>query len=96
MRVSFYAMLRQVVGQKSVDFDLPRDATVRQLIDEMVTRYPGLRRELLDEDGRLHGHVQVFINGRDALLLDDQLETSLQPEDQVNVFPAVGGGWDEG
>ncbi len=92
MQVSFYAMLREIVGQKTVEFDLPDGVTVGELISRMVERYPDLRRELLDENGQLYGHVQVFINGRDATLLDHQLGTVLRPEDVVNVFPAVGGG----
>jgi len=95
VQVNYYAMLREVVGRKSVDFDLREDATVWELIEQMIARYPGLQRALLDDEGSLHGHVQVFINGRDALLLADQLETVLKPEDVVNVFPAVGGGSDE-
>jgi sulfur-carrier protein len=96
MQVNFYATLRDIVGQKSADLSAFDGATVADLIREMVTRYPGLQHELLDENGGLYAHVHVFVNGRDALLLEQQLETVLQPEDVVNVFPAVGGGSDEG
>jgi sulfur-carrier protein len=92
VQVNFYAGLREIVGQKTVDFDFPEEITIGELIDRMVERYPGLQRELLDENGQLYGHVQVFINGRDTLLQDRQLETVLRLEDVINVFPAVGGG----
>jgi molybdopterin synthase sulfur carrier subunit len=92
MKVNFYATLRQVVGEKSVEFALPENVTVRQLIDEMVRLYPALRTELLDERGQLYQHVHVFVKGRDSSYLENALETVLQPEDTVGVFPAVGGG----
>ncbi len=92
MKVSFYATLRDIVGQKTVDIDIQENATVRQLVDVMVTRYPRLRAELLNEENNLWGHVHVFINGRDAPFLEDKMKTVIKPDDTVNVFPAVGGG----
>jgi molybdopterin synthase sulfur carrier subunit len=92
MKVSFYATLRQVVGAKTVDFDLPAGSTVQQLLDEMIRRYPGLRRELLDENGELYRHVHIFVNGRDATFLERGLDAELSHEDTLGVFPAVGGG----
>ena len=48
--------------------------------------------DLLDESGRLYGHVHLFVNGRDAPYLQDGLETRLAPDDSVDLFPAIGGG----
>lgn len=92
MQVHFFATLRQIVGQKTVDIDLPEGATIRQLVDEILRSYPLLRKELVSENGQLYGHVHVFVNGRDAPFLDDALETVLKPDDKITVFPAVGGG----
>lgn len=92
MQATFYATLRQIVGGKTAVFDLPENATVRQLLDEMIRRYPGLRRELCDEQGQLYRHVHVFINGRDAPYLENGLETTLSSDDIVSIFPAVAGG----
>ena len=92
MKVNFYATLRDVTGQKTVDIDLPENATVRQLVDAVVERYPLLRDKLLNPENRLWGHVHVFINGRDAPFLDDEMRTVIRPEDTINIFPAVGGG----
>jgi molybdopterin synthase sulfur carrier subunit len=92
MKVNFFATLRQVVGAKTVDFSLPEGGNVRQLLDEMIRRYPTLRRELLNEEGQLYGHVHVFINGRDVPFLEDRMDTQLSETDTISVFPAVGGG----
>jgi sulfur-carrier protein len=92
MMITFYATLREIVGGRSVDFPLPDGATVRQLLDEMIDRYPAIRRELLNEYGELYPHVHLFINGRDAPYLENGLDTILLPDDAITVFPAVGGG----
>ncbi len=92
MQVSFYATLRQIVGTKTVRFDVPEGATIGELITLIVTRYPGLRDELLDDHGELYRHVHVFVNGRDVPYLENRLDTVLQEDDNISVFPAVGGG----
>ena len=92
MRINFYATLRAIVGRKTVDFDIPHGVTVRELVNEVVRVYPAMRRELLDDHGRLYQHVHVLVNGRDSPYLENQLETPVLPEDTVNIFPAVGGG----
>ena len=92
MKVNFYATLRDVVGQKTVDISIPENATVRQLVDTIVERYPLLRDKLLNQDNDLWGHVHVFINGRDAPFLEDEMQTVIKPDDSISIFPAVGGG----
>jgi molybdopterin synthase sulfur carrier subunit len=92
MKVHFFATLRDIVGGKTVDFDVDHGVTVQEMLMEMVTRYPKLRDELLDEQGKLYGHVHFFVKGRDAHFLIDGVKTKIMPDDVVNVFPAVGGG----
>ncbi len=92
MIINFYATLRQIVGGKTVDLNIPEGATLRQLLDEIIQLHPLLRRELFDETGELYGHVHVLVNGRDVPYLENILDTILNPEDTVNIFPAVGGG----
>lgn len=92
MRINFYATLRQIVGGKTLDLNIPEGATLRQLLDEIIQLHPLLRRELFDETGKLYGHVHVLVNGRDVPYLENILDTILKPEDTINIFPAVGGG----
>ena len=92
MKVNFYATLRQVVGGKSVDFDLAKGATIAQLLEEMIRRYPALRQEMLNEQNELYQHVHIFVNGRDVSFLEQKMDTPLTDDDTIGVFPAVGGG----
>ncbi len=92
MKVSFYARLRPIVGEKSVEIPLPEGATVDQLVAEIVRRWPALRDYLLDDTGALARHVQLCVNGRGVRYLEDGLSTVLTPAHQVDVFPALAGG----
>jgi sulfur-carrier protein len=96
MKVNFYATLRDIVGQKCIEFYMNKGHTVRDLMDEMVARFPELERQLLDDEGELLGHVHLFVNGRDLPYLEEGMDTELSEEDKISVFPAVGGGKSDG
>ena len=92
MQIHFFATLRQITTQKTVEFDLPDNSTVREMVEMVITRFPPMRAELLDENGELWRHVHVFVNGRDTPYLPQKMETVIHPTDTINIFPAVGGG----
>jgi molybdopterin synthase sulfur carrier subunit len=92
MKVNFYATLRQIAGTKTVEIPIEAGATVAKLVESVVEQFPPMRRELLDEEGNLFGHVHVFINGRDVPVLQKRVDTVLSPGDKVDIFPPVGGG----
>jgi molybdopterin synthase sulfur carrier subunit len=92
MIVNFYATLRQIVGKKTLEIEMPDGGTVRELVAEIIQAYPPMRRELFDENGELYHHVHILVNGRDTPYLENAIDTPLRPDDIVNVFPAVGGG----
>ena len=87
MRINFYAALRKITGQKRVDLGLPPGTTVRQMVEAVLLQYPSMREKLLDENGHIGLHAHVFINGRDAPLLKEGLDTSLSASDIIDIFP---------
>lgn len=92
MNVNFYATLRPIVGGKTVEFPVEEGITVGQLVETIVTRYPEIRRHLLNDQGELYPHVHVFVNGRDAPALAQGMHTPLTRNDTLDIFPAVAGG----
>jgi len=92
MEINFFAGLRQIVGQKTVEISLPEVTTARQLVDEVVRSYPAMERELLDEHGNLYGHVHLVVNGRDIRYLEEGMQRAISAEDRISLFPAIGGG----
>jgi molybdopterin synthase sulfur carrier subunit len=92
MDVSFYATLRKIVGQKTVDIRLPEDPKLQDVLDEVLSTYPDLRKDLLDETGELSRHVHLFVNGRSSKYLKHGLATPIDPTQKIEFFPAVAGG----
>jgi sulfur-carrier protein len=92
MQVKFFATLRQIVQSSVLTVDMGGPASVRDLLAEMVRRYPALQPELFNEQGQLHQHVNIFVGGREATFLENGLDTVLNGDETVGIFPAVGGG----
>jgi len=92
MKVNFYATLRPIAGQKTVELSLPTGTTAIQLVRMFVSDYPAMRKELLDAHENFLPHMKFFINGREVVYLPDKFDTVIQPEDKVDIFPPVGGG----
>lgn len=66
-------------------------STLREAIDDLEIRHGGIREKLLDEDGNLLGHINIYCNGKDIRLLKN-LETPLNDGDEVAIVAAVWGG----
>lgn len=92
MKVNFYATLRPIVGGKTVEVAEAPGLTVLELIELLVGRFQGLKKELYKTDSELWPHVHFFINGREARYLPEGLGYVIRPDDTVNIFPPVGGG----
>ncbi len=75
-------------GAKAVSAE---GGTVRELIDDLDRRHPGIGGQLLTEDGSLHRFVNVYVNDEDVRFTGG-LDTSVDDGDQVVVLPAVAGG----
>ena len=65
-------------------------ATVGEVLDDLVERYPPLGAQLL-QDGELAPFVNVFVGG-EAVRTRDGLETNVGTGDQVILLPAMAGG----
>jgi molybdopterin synthase sulfur carrier subunit len=92
MKVNFFATLRDIAGGKTVEFDVDHGITAKELLDTIIRKFPPMKKELINQDGHMYGHVHFFINGRDVQFMDDGFQTKIIQGDTVNVFPAVGGG----
>lgn len=86
--VSIPTLLRPLTeNEKRVEIE---GDTVRELIDQMESRYPGIKARLMDDD-RMHRFVNVYINDND-IRFADELDTRLRDGDDVTILPAVAGG----
>lgn len=65
-------------------------ATVADVIEDIVGRYPALGGQLL-EDGELASYVNVYVGGED-IRTREGLETPVREGDQLILLPAMAGG----
>jgi molybdopterin synthase sulfur carrier subunit len=64
--------------------------TVRELLDDLMGRFPTLRAQLLDDE-ELVPFVNVYVEGEDVRTKDG-LETPVDAETTVILLPAMAGG----
>jgi len=65
--------------------------TIADLIDQIDSRYPGFKGQLIADDGQLHQFVNVYANDEDARYLE-KLDTKAGEGDKVSLLPSVAGG----
>ena len=92
MRISFYATLRKIVGQKHVELPLPQRVSLEEILAAVVEAYPDLREEVLDEAGQLDRYIHLFVNGRSSKFLPEGMGTVVDGSQTIEFFPAVAGG----
>jgi len=65
--------------------------TIADLVESLEGRFPGMKGQLLTEDGDLHRFVNVYLNDEDVRYLD-KLDTKASEGDVVSLLPSVAGG----
>jgi molybdopterin converting factor small subunit len=86
MRVRIPTPLRSyTAGQSVVD---AAGGTIAELIDDLDRQYRGIRFRIVDEQGRLRTHVNVFV-GQDRVR---DLTTSVSVVDEITIMQALSGG----
>ena len=67
-----------------------RGGTVRELLDDLLGRFPTLRGQLLEDD-ELAPFVNVYVEGEDVRTRDG-LDTPVDEKSQIILLPAMAGG----
>ena len=77
----------QVRGQREINAE---GDTVRELLDDLMGRFPELRSQLVEDD-ELAPFVNVYVKGEDVRTLDG-VDTEVRPGSTVILLPAMAGG----
>ena len=75
-------------GNKQVEVP---GATVGEVLTELVGQFPGLRSQLLTDDGELNCFVNVYLNDQDIRYLQERA-TPVESQDTLIILPAMAGG----
>jgi len=79
VRVQFYAHLREVTGIHEMELELPRGATVRELLEKIYAQKPALR-----------AHDKSVLIGAGLEFVDRNYK--LNPGEEIAIMPPVQGG----
>ena len=66
-------------------------ATVGDLLTQLTTIYPELKKHLYNEQGKLRHFVNIYVNDEDIRYLQKE-QTSLGEKDTISIIPSVAGG----
>jgi MoaD family protein len=64
--------------------------TVGQCLNELVKRFPQLKRKLFEKDGTLSRIVDIYVNGESAY--PEGLEAPVKDGDELHIVVIISGG----
>ncbi len=80
--------LRKLTGQKSeVEVE---GSTVIDAIENLDKTYPGIKKRLLDESGKIRKFINVYVGDEDIRFL--QKEQTKTEGKEVTIVPSIAGG----
>ncbi|HHT9118039.1 MAG TPA: MoaD/ThiS family protein [Candidatus Hypogeohydataceae bacterium YC38] len=65
--------------------------SIKEIINNMESRYPGIKNRLCDEKGQLRRFINFYLNDEDIRFLQNQ-DTPVKEGDQISIVPAIAGG----
>lgn len=83
------AILQSAVGgQKVVKVE---GQTLGEILDRLDQQFPGVKKLLLDENGEIRRHINIYLNDEDVRFLQ-RLDTPIRDGDVLSILPALAGG----
>ncbi len=89
VEVRLPTVLRQHAGGRAAV--IAEGSTIGEVLADLIRSYPGLKGQVLTEDGSLHKFVNVYVDDDDVRYLE-QLDTKVADGVTVSILPAVAGG----
>lgn len=80
-------MLKELTGG-STEVEVS-GSTVRQVLESLESRWPGISSRLLDGEGRLRANLAVAIDGEIGTL---GLREAVEPDSEIHFVSAIAGG----
>lgn len=90
--VRFVGAFRGVSGRSKITIEFEEEASLREIIKEIVKKTPNLEKVLIDpelEDPR--PNTLILVNGKEISVLNG-LQTPLKDGDEVVFIPVIHGG----
>jgi len=66
-------------------------STVKDAIDALDTKFPGIRSGICEASGSLRRFINIYVDGEDVRFLQD-LATPVRDGAEIAIVPAIAGG----
>jgi len=66
-------------------------ATLRDALESLCTRFPGIRDRIVNEEGQVREHINVFVGNEDVRYTGG-LATRISAGAEILIIPAISGG----
>jgi sulfur-carrier protein len=76
-------------GAREVELDSADD--LGGVVSKLDRNFPGIGGRILDDQGRIRPHVNVFVNSENSRDLQNE-RTRLKDGDTIHILPSVAGG----
>ena len=87
--VRFPAVMKYYVNNQT-EFFVPA-VTVQEVVDQVIEQYPSIKFHLVDANGNMRKHFNIFINGTHIRELNG-MDSPLKDEDKVILMASAAGG----
>ena len=64
--------------------------TIGECIDELEAKYPGIKKQIVKEDGNLFVYLEVYVNSESAY--PEDLSKKVKDGDEITIITMVAGG----
>jgi len=66
-------------------------ATVAEVLAALTTRFPDLKKQIYNDEGKLRSFVNVYLNDEDIRYMNKEA-TPAAPADTLSIVPSIAGG----
>ena len=87
--VRFPAVMKYYVNNQT-EFSVSA-STVQDVVSQVIEQHPSIKFHLVDSEGKLRKHFNVFVNGTHIRDLNG-MDTRLKEEDKVILMASAAGG----
>ena len=66
-------------------------STVGEALSALTTKYPDLKKQLFNDEGKLRSFVNVYLNDEDIRYIDRE-KSAVKDGDTLSIVPSIAGG----
>ena len=83
------ALKQYVNNEDEVEVDC---SSVQEALDSLCTKFPQIKPNLFDEDGKVRNFINVYLND-DDIRYADGMKSAVKDGDSIQIVPSISGGF---